>query len=356
LKLNIIRSLGFRNLLEEFWQQNNWSAESSKSFDLELDANAEVLASFVYFIQSGVLIAPAASMDRLELLKLSVELEMSSLRKLALDNIHQMLTAESAREALVFAKQSGINDLYDLAEEFTNVGVFPAANFRFQFSHSRQSSLSKGDLVNGMDLRSAIVASLSDVSAILASDGMPSTSNPAVRQVGVAATSVTQSIATTSSSSYVSQPPPTVTRDPGGHKQAAPAGYGVELGATTSAAAPRPQPLPGNQKPVKSGGIYSLLLQGEGSDSTDPISKRTAEAKMPGKVMSGSNKPAPKSNVGAKAVAGNKAGHRSSVSGELDSSFDSANDDIVEYSNRMSIVPQKALTQQEKRCVYLYCC
>jgi hypothetical protein len=395
-----IRCSGLRGVLEDFWKQNDWTEGSSGGFELELDADVDVLASLVYYVQTGVLMAPVSPKSKLELLKLSVDLEMNHLHAVALECVHQSLSLDNVQDALTFGKQFYLRDLIATAEDFIRTKTYPVSKFGFQSSATSSSSAGgaasrQRNLVNGMDLQSAIAASLCDVNALLAQDSVTpsSSSSSGVMQKngsssgrGAAAIgsstamnvssvsgaynivnvneSSTSSAGTSAKAKTMSQATIEAQIISGSSSSNRPTMTATASTLSAPSASTAQHSSSGKQIPLKSGGIYSLLLQGQdgGDASNSNAIPRTAEGKMPGKVMgTTSTAPANKQKLGSKPTAGKpqQSGaantKRSSSAGapdgvEADNSFDSANsEDIVEYSNRMSLAPQKPLTQQQKR-------
>ena len=347
--LGVFRCLGLRRVLEEFWRQNNWDERGSHgvpgaAFELELDTTEEVLACVVEFIHTSLFAPPATADARLNLIKLVADLEMSSLRKLAVEGLHHLLTASSAAQVLAFGRTHRLPDVVRIAEEFAVAGKLPACRFGLL-----------GDKVShqNLNLREAIAASLSDVTAILGSSSVSVSSSrqaptrPAPAAAVVPAyTPETFDVQDRSASSNNSN---TLISDHSRSRSGA-AGKGL-----------------------KSGGIYKLLLEesedaaaasynvATGSTTVNASGIRAQDVKMPGRVMGttttnnnnnsrpGTSNGKMTTGVAAKSAPGRKVSSSQQQQHEEDAQ-------LVEYSRRMSLAPQRELTANEKRYVIFLIC
>lgn len=330
------RCLGLRRVLEEFWRQNNWDEHGSHgvpgaAFELELDTTEEVLSCVVDFLHTSLFAPPATTDARMNLVKLVADLEMLALRKLAIECLHNLLKVSSVAEVLAFGRTHRLPDVVRIAEEFSVAGKLPVCRF---------GSIGDTTMHQNLNLREAIAASLSDVTAILGSSSVPSASTKTAPSKPMMPAGPTYSPDAFNAQERTSSVSTTNTMT------------GDNLRNKPSVSA----------KGLKSGGIYKLLL--EESDDVTAASYsgthigtlaaapgiRSQDVKMPGRVMGTASNTRPGTS-NAKAAPGVGVPARAGPGRKTTSSQQQHEDDaqLVEYSRRMSLAPQKELTANEKR-------
>ena len=321
---SMCRCPALREIIQDFWQQGGGCLE------LSIDASDEVVASVCHYIHHGLLALPGLTKHQLELLRVSSELGMLGFQHSVEEAIEQLLVRDNVREIAHFSESFGFNGLVKACSNFMQTGK--VAN------HIRLQVGTEGN-PNNISLKNAIYESLHDVSELLMKPTTTATKpNPTFQSVPAMEFSVqdthmsfAEDDFTLNNSLYDTNASYRVDSDSDQYQH-----HSHSLGYSNHSASKTSKP--------KSGGIYSLLLQGKsGSEAVEAGLKPLRNDQVPGRAM---EKPKPVTgHKDAKSIA--KTKHK----------LEESSDDLFampqEYNRDMSLKPSKPKSEAAKRLVKL---
>lgn len=288
---------GIRNIIDEFWDAGGGGLE------LNIDASWETLNSCCMYIHSGVFLPPPNFYQKLELIKVAAELDMTRLRKLAIDSVMLELSQENFDVTFDFCQTFNIPELESACNAFKMSKSSMLATSIFDSSTS-STQRPENILENAYH-------SINDVSLLLQERVSHQSVPPTSRQ-------------------YLEKGPQTI--------------YSLDdYKDDRQKAIPSTIPIDTKSKP-KSGGIYGLLLK-----ETSGLEPGNRSQSIPGRDMS--KTPLQKNKAifgrGENVKASDKRPPAAHLSGRKPLSSSAA---IVEFDKNMSLEPPKQTTEREQRC------
>ena len=334
-----VRCPALRESLENYWNdeandvENNDEANDVENNDpllISVNASVDVLASLCKYLHTGIFLPPNDPNKKLELYAVASQLEMPHLASVVSDAIINCLSEDIVDETIEFCKDYSLNELERSCRTFKVAGHKPTIHFNIGATDSSPG---------GSALKQAIMASLNDVTELLyKTSPAPATSIAKIRTPVKDDTSL-------------------IYEDEAEYDTSESEAY---YGSDNLSAANQVT----SKKSAKSGGIYSLLLQSSEDVGTGPVqiggntppgkakkvippskskSVKPAASKAPGKVLPNKSDATPKTKRAMALLA-------SSRSSNVD--FDEFGEP-VEFDKRMSMLPEPALSEKEKRLQHI---
>ena len=330
-----VRCPALRESLENYWSDEANDVENNDPLLISVNASAEVLASLCKYLHTGLFLPPHDSRKKLELYAVASQLEMPHLASLVGDAIINCLSECDVDDTIEFCKDFNLNELERACRTFKVAAHKPTIHF---------NTVGNDASPGGSALKQAIMASLNDVTELLYK------TSPAAATASIAQNRTP--IKDDSSLIYEDE---------------------VEYETSDSDAQYRSEKVSNklnSKKTVKSGGIYSLLLQ----DSTNSGISNTSAVQIDGtsrtppgkskKVAPSSSKVKPSKPSTSKTVGKlppNKpdATPKTKRAMALLASSRSSNVDFdefgepIEFDRRMSMLPEPELSEREKRLQHI---
>lgn len=378
-RLLLHRCPGLRNIIEDLWDSGGGGLE------LGLDASFATLDSICQFMHTGVFIAPTQYFHQLELIKVVSELEMINLRMEAFEILREQMTEENAPFTMEFAQTFGMYDLESICHQFLQYGkkenvidvkllpsysvMSPGNGNNRSLSNNDNSNPNKtknGDinttikesksLKGGSNLQQEVWASLKDVDDLLNPlvASMPVIKEKEREKPTLSSTSVSAGFGGIPGSSFIEandryQVTAATEAYPSSMLSS---NEKNSLKSKSSASASTSM----NVK-LKSGGIYALLLENSelGEDSMhsdlgslydDSVVFQSQTSSKMGSQAGSTKNSSNQSGNSSISLASNKNSTKSKAN---QSKGSAAGVKIMEFDKNMSIVPEKPLSEREKR-------